>query len=273
MSEKGYTYHEGILSIPARLLYEDWGLMAYKTYLSNCERGKLVRSRMGKGKGCEALLSFHDLPQEIKNVCIEMLGEYSEVVVRDDLSPLIKPDALAARFFEQYRNPEGKALSEKKKIERLTSCMILNALREILEGNPNAIGKKSTTKIWENLSNGVNNLNKERWKHILPTSAKNLKLRYKRYLKEGYASFIHAGEGNQRSIAIKGEIADYILAIYSLPIKFTIPETLAKYNEVREENARWSMRYINSSTKPKMSVYGHSQETEERLITANTNIR
>lgn len=236
MSEKGYTYHQGVLSIPARLLYEDWNLMAYKTYLSKCDRGELVRSRYGKGKGTEALLSYHDLPQEYKNVCIENLGEPDDVIIRDDLSPMIKPDAMAARFFERHRNPDGKALSEKKKIERITSCMILNALREILENNPNATGKKSKTKIWENLSDAVNNLPEKRWKHILPTSAKNLKIRYKRYLKEGYASFIHAGEGNQRTVAIKGEIGDYILAMYSLPIKFTIPEVLARYNEVKEEN-------------------------------------
>lgn len=236
MSEKGYTYHNGVLSIPARLLYENWGLMSRAAYLKKCERGELIRSRYGKGKGTEALLSYHDLPQEYKNICIEMLGDYNEVVVKDDLSPMIKPDAAAARYFERHRNPDGRALSEKKKIERTTSCMILNALREILEKNPNATGKKSKTKIWENLSDAVNNLPEKRWKHILPTSAKNLKIRYQRYIKEGYASFIHAGEGNQRTVAIKGEIGDYILALYCLPIKFTIPEVLAKYNEVREEN-------------------------------------
>lgn len=236
MNEKGYTYHNGILSIPARLLYEDWGIISYNTYKSYCKREILVRSRMGKGIGTEALLSYHDLPQEYKNICIEMLGEPSEVVVRDDLSPMIKPDAMAARFFERHRNPDGKGLSEKKKIERITSCMILNALREIIENNPNARGNKSKTKVWENLSDAVNNLNPKRWKHTLPTSAKNLKIRYKRYIDEGYASFIHAGEGNQRTVAIKGEIGDYILAMYCLPIKYTIPEVLAQYNIVKEEN-------------------------------------
>jgi len=236
MKEQGYTYHNGILSIPARLLYEDWGLITYKNYNIMCHRGQLVRSRQGKGKGCEALLSYHDLPQEYKNVCIEMLNHPDDVVVRDDLSPLIKPDVMASRFFENHRNPDGRKLSEEKKIERITSCCILNALREIIENNPNAHGSKSKTKIWENLSDAVNNLPK-RWKHVLPTSSKNLKIRYKRYLKEGYASFIHAGEGNQSTIKIKGDVADYILAMYCLPIKYTIPEVLAMYNEVKEENS------------------------------------
>ena len=49
-----YEYHNNILSIPARLLYEDWNLMAYKTYLSLCCRKKLIRTKEGKGKGNEA---------------------------------------------------------------------------------------------------------------------------------------------------------------------------------------------------------------------------
>lgn len=62
---------------------------------------------------------------------------------------MIKPDAMAARYFERHRNPDGRALSEKKKIERTTSCMILNALREILENNPNATGKRVKPRFGE----------------------------------------------------------------------------------------------------------------------------
>ena len=51
MAEKSYLYHNNVLSIPASLLYEDWQLMSYKYYNVNCFRGKLVRSREGKGKG------------------------------------------------------------------------------------------------------------------------------------------------------------------------------------------------------------------------------
>ncbi|MCW0518424.1 hypothetical protein OKE64_10810, partial [Riemerella anatipestifer] len=95
---------------------------------------------------------------------------------------------------------------------------------------------KQKTKIWDNVSDAVNSLDTEKWKHNLPTTTKNLKIRYKRYIKEGFSSFIHKGEGNQNTAIIKGDIADWILAVYALPIKYTIPELIAKYNEIREEN-------------------------------------
>ncbi|WP_052910342.1 hypothetical protein [Riemerella anatipestifer] len=234
---KTYEYYKNILSIPASLLYEDWGVMSYDVYKKKCQKKVLVRSRDGKGEGNYALLSYHDLPEEIKTMCKEKLGDYNKVVQRNDLEPYIVPDAAAIRFFSKHRNPDGRKLSDKKQIERATNCCILNAITAILEQKNYAVkNNKQKTKIWDNVSDAVNSLDTEKWKHNLPTTTKNLKIRYKRYIKEGFSSFIHKGEGNQNTAIIKGDIADWILAVYALPIKYTIPELIAKYNEIREEN-------------------------------------
>jgi len=234
---KTYIYHQNILSIPASLLYIDWGLMSYDAYLKKCERGELTRSRPGKGKGSNALLSYHDLPEYLKIICIEKLGHYTKVVRRNDLEPYIVPDNNVIDFFSRHRNPDGKTISEKKQVERATNCHILNAVKNLLKDkNYISKSKKMKTQIWEEISKAVNELNEEKWSHTLPTSSKNLKIRFLRYEKEGCASFIHKGEGNQRTAIIKGDIADFILATYCLPTKYTIPETLAKYNAVKEEN-------------------------------------
>ena len=87
--EKSYEYHNNILSIPASLLYEDWGVMSYNAYLKKCQRGELTRSRPGKGKGSDALLSYYELPEHLKALCIEKLGHYSKVLKRNDLEPYI----------------------------------------------------------------------------------------------------------------------------------------------------------------------------------------
>lgn len=78
--QKTYQYHNNVLSIPASLLYEDWGVMSYKNYNVSCYRRKLVRTREGKGLGNEALLSYHDLPEHIKEICQQKLGKPEEVV-------------------------------------------------------------------------------------------------------------------------------------------------------------------------------------------------
>lgn len=233
---KSYTYHENVLSIPASLLYEDWGVMSRETYFKKCQRRQLIISRRAC-RGCEALLSYHDLPEYIKDICKEKLGHYEEVVYRNDLEKYIIPDSGAISFFAEHRTPEGNRLDFKKQVERANNCQILNAITAYLQAkNFVSLPKKQKTKIWEEISKGVNTLDKAKWKHSLPTSDKNLKIRYKRYMEEGYASFIHANEGNLYTAIIKGEVADWVLAVYSLPIKYTIPELIAMYNEIREDN-------------------------------------
>ncbi|BFO64088.1 hypothetical protein KCF3NO3_00710 [Chryseobacterium sp. KCF3-3] len=214
--------------------------MSYDAYLKKCQRGELTRSRPGKGKGSDALLSYHDLPEHLKALCIEKLGHYTKTVRRNDLEPYIVPDKNVIDFFARHRNPDGKTISEKKQVERATNCHILNAIKNLLKDkNYISKSKKMKTQIWEEISKAVNELDEEKWNHSLPTSSKNLKIRFLRYEKEGCASFIHKGEGNQRTAKIKGDIADFILATYCLPVKYSIPETLAKYNAVKQEN-QWA---------------------------------
>ncbi len=235
--DKTYLYHNNILSIPASLLYDDWKVMSYENYKKKCQRRHLVTSRPGKGKGTEALLSYHDLPEPLKLLCIEKLGHYTHIAKRNDLEPFIKPDRNVIDFFARHTNPDGQRLSDAKQVEKATNCHILMAIQNLLkERNYLTKSKKMKTKIWEEISKAVNELDDEKWKHNLPTSAKNLKIRFLRFEKEGYGSFIHKGEGNQRTAIIKGDIADFLLATYCLPVKYSIPETLARYNDVKKEN-------------------------------------
>jgi hypothetical protein len=242
MQAKSYQYYNNTLCIPASLLYDDWGLLSYKSYLMKCYRGQLIRVREGKGKGNEALLSYHDLPQEYKMACKKNLGDYKEVALLNQLEPYIIPDVKAIDFFATHRYPDGRKLDDKIKIERATNCCILNAVKTLLtdpKQSTKAFGPKKS-KIWDNISDAVNKLNEgkdeKKWFYNLPTSPSRLRSRYNRYLKEGYSSFVHAGEGNVNTIKIKGEIADYILAVYSLPNKFSVPELLDMYRMEMDNN-------------------------------------
>ncbi len=234
---KTYLYHNNILSIPASLLYEDWAVMSYSNYNIRCHRRQLIRSREGKGAGNEALLSFYHLPPELQELCIEKLGKPEEVTVINLLEPYIEFDKNASKYYADHRTPEGKSISPEKQRQRTLNCCILNAIQTIFKDNgvANKMFGKRKMKIWDNVSDAVNKLDTKKWDHSLPTAAKNLRLRYNDYLKNGYQTFIHKNEGNQNTTKIKGDVADFILAFYSLPIKLTIPMVLSKYNEVKEE--------------------------------------
>lgn len=234
---KTYLYHNNILSIPASLLYEDWDLMSYSNYNIRCHRKQLIRSREGKGAGNEALLSFYHLPPDLQEICIEKLGKPEQVTVINLLEPYIEFDKKASHFFADHRTPEGKSITVEKQRQRTLNCCILNAIQTIFN-SPRVSSKmfgKQKLKIWNNVSDAVNQLDMKKWDHNLPTAAKNLRKRYSDYQEHGYQAFIHKNEGNQNTAKIKGEIADFILAFYSLPIKMSVPMVLSKYNEVKEE--------------------------------------
>lgn len=240
---KTYQYHNHILSIPASLLYKEWGILTYRQYLrwSDSKVGKLKKTKEGKGKGNEALLSYYDLPEELKEVCIEKLGnpKDKEVVTINLLEPYIVPDKNASDFFTAHRTPEGKSLSQSKQIQRATACFILNAIETVFKdkGLTAKMFGRRKTKYWYNISDAVNKL-PAKWDHCLPTSEKHLKKRFMEYTAgegKNYHIFIHKGEGNLNTTKIKGAVADFILAQYCLPIKLTVPMVLAEYDKHRAE--------------------------------------
>lgn len=228
-----YEYHNNKLSIPARLLYEDWGLMSFNTYGSYCTRGKLVRTKEGKGLGNEAWVSFYDLPKPIKEFAQIKLGDPKKVVVINKLENYILPDSAAAKFFAEHRKPNGRNLSLEDQREKATNAMILNAIKVVLSDvniQKKVFGNKKV-KIWENLSEAVNHLDTigeddndytttsgigKKWIFSLPGNPRRLKSKYDAYIANGYSEFLHKGEGKKNAQKIKGAIADFLLGQYRL---------------------------------------------------------
>lgn len=231
-----YAYQNNILSIPARLLYEDWGLMSYKTYISYCHRGKLIRTKEGRGQGNEAWVSFHDLPVvkgvDLKTFCVQMLGkpENANVVV-NHLEQYILPDPKAIDFFAQHRKPNGKPLKFDEQREKATSAMILNAIETIMKDAlicKKIFGKKKT-KIWQNISEAVNALNSDKWYFSLPNNPRALQRRYNEYISNRYMTFIHKGEGSDNARVVTAEMERLFIGLHCLPNKPYITSTYDMY--------------------------------------------
>ncbi|MDB0600727.1 hypothetical protein PL373_06120 [Tenacibaculum maritimum] len=213
-----YTYQNNILSIPAKLLYEELAIIAYETYKTWIKRGKLVKTKAGRGKGNTAWVSYYDIAEEwVKNAVKAKLGDPKKVVSRNDLEPYILPDHKATNFFASHRKPDGKTLKFEKQREKATSVMILNAIETVFKERGALVKKKKVA--WLNISDSVNALNTDKWKYKLPSNPRSLERRYKRYLKEGYSSFIHAGEGSDNARKVTANIENLIISLYCLPNK------------------------------------------------------
>lgn len=272
-----YEYQNNVLSIPAKLLYDDWGLMSLENYFKLCTRGKIIRTKEGRGKGNEAWVSFYDLPFDIKKIAIERLGNPKEVVVRNQLENFIMPDPQAIQFFAQHRKPNGKPLSMEDQREKATNAMILNAIQTVLKSpkiRGNVFGAKSL-KVWENISEAVNSLNSAKWSFDLPGNPKRLKGKYESYLKQGYEVFLHKGEGQKNAIKIKDDVADFLLAKYALPIKYSVPQLMQEYEKVKQANGWPNLteqrvgQWLNEPEQMRIWIYGRDGKDEWRKRFAN----
>lgn len=238
-----YAYQNNLLSIPASILYDDMELMSYSTYKVWCFRGKLIRTRQGKGKGNCAWVSFYDIAEEwVKNAIKAKYGDPKEKIIENTLENFIQTDPLAIKFFAAHIKPNGRHLSAKDQRTKVNSVSILNAIQTVFNSRSNAakLFGKQKTKVWQNISEAVNNINTKKWQYKLPTTSRTLQRKYKRYLNEGYEAFIHAGEGSKNAVRITKAVGDYLLALYSLPSgKLTIPEVNERYELERQNHKSW----------------------------------
>lgn len=229
-----YTYFNNTLCIEQSRIVNEIG---YKldTIQKYIKRGKLVRARKG-GNGRSSLIEFETIEvSELKEQIIAIAGDPKKKAAQSILESHITKDYDAATFFTSFRKDNGKPLTFKKQIEYTTNAMILNAIDTIViskqTSNRRLTGNK--TRLWENISNAVNQLPSDKYPHSIPGNYRSIERAYKKYKKQGYGSLVHGGIGNDNRTKITGPVADYILAVYCLPNKPMIPTVLAMYDNVR----------------------------------------
>jgi hypothetical protein len=260
-----YEYHNNLLSIPARLLYDDLNLMAYNTYKSLCQRGKLKRTKDGKGKGNEAFVAFESLDEQHQKVIIEALGQ-SEKASHIIFTDYINYDDKANRFFKEYTLENGEALPEKNIREYIANAQVLNAIAAILNSTMSrrkALGSK--VKPWEKIMPILKELPRHTYPHSLPGTEKRLRDKYNLYLKEGYESLIHSGFGHKNSEKLNDEAKSWVLARWCDRVKKCTGYTqlLREYNQMAIDNEWKELKaeqsLINFLTDPKIEPlwYGY----------------
>lgn len=231
-----YEFKNGTLSIPARLLYDEWQVMSYKNYNVACYRKKIIRTQEGRGQGNEAWVSVFDLPRWLQTVCAKKLGDPAKQE-QNRLLDFLQADIAAAAFFVRHRKPDGKPMSDTKQNEKVNNCRLLNAMVALFEhnGGGRTMFSHRSAKAWQQCADWLNLVDVGELPHSLPGNWRRLRQKCKDYTELGRSVFIHGGEGNENRNLLKGEPGDYCLAKYCLPVKYAVPEVLAFYNQVREE--------------------------------------
>lgn len=229
-----YQYHNNLLSIPARLLYDELQLMSYDLYLKWCNRGKLTRTKEGRGPGNEAFIAFESLPDEFQDAVIEVL-DVPQKANQIIFTEYIREDMQARKFFNTYTLPTGEALPDKNKIEYIANAEVLNAITEVLSSVTNRKrALNSKVKPWQKLTKVISEIPKHKWNHSLPNNERRLQDKYKKYMAEGYQSLIHAGFGHKNSEKLNDDAKSWVLARWSDRVKkcASYSQLLREYNEL-----------------------------------------
>ncbi len=254
-----YQYHNNILSIPAKLLYDDLGLMTYKNYNISCHRGKIIRTKAGKGQGNMAFVAFESLTPAYQEVVKAALGAPEANMHHIPFRNFIVKDAAAERFFNDYTLDTNEALPEKNIREYVCNTEIFNAITAIVATTRGKmVGLGSKVKPWEKITKIIAELPKHTYPHSLPENERRLRDKFSKYKASGYASLIHSGFGHKNAEKINEEAKSWVLARWADQVNRCTGynQLLVEYNEMaihkdwKELKSEQSL--INFLTDPKI---------------------
>jgi len=230
-----YAYINNQLSIPARLLYDEWGVMGYKNYQAKCTRGKLKRTKEGRGAGNEAYVAFDSLSPTLRMLCVEKLGK-PEDASKYRFTEFISHDFKAQSYYAEYTLSDNNHLPRKTQKEYVTHANILNTCALLLN-NTNALRLATSgikiKGIWDVFAEIIEELNRDTYPHSLPSNSRSLRNKYNKYKKEGYDSLIHGNFLNTNSEKLTEESKFWILAKWNNMVErvVSIPHMHTLYNE------------------------------------------
>lgn len=205
--------YQNRLAVPANILYEDLNLCSYSKYLKDCDRGKLVRLKTGKGKGNHAIIDLESMPSEFKKVIYATFPNPKKVAETNAFSEFITEDTEAVAFFNNYRTAAGKGLKAKHITRHCNEAAILNGFKRKIEGILKHTSRGATTRgFWTKAVNVLDGLQTQ-WPHKLPNTEKRLKEKYERYQQHGCRSLLK-GWDNQNSRVVNAEIELLLNSIY-----------------------------------------------------------
>jgi len=249
-------------------VFLDLSLLSYSQFQHWCskERKKLNRVRT-KGNGRCGLIEFKTIPEELQQIIIKSYGNPYTQEDRETFTSQISPDPKATAFFLA-----NEALSEAKKKQHICEAEILNLYNEVIlnyEEQRKTTGRKSNKTSLKNklckiiselkLENFPNSTTKK-YPHNLPSNVRALDRKLKGYLEGGYTFLPHKNKGNTAAVKIKGEIANWIIAQYSLPNKIVVPVLHNMYMSICEQE-NWPE--LNEST---IYKWLHLPEQERKWI-------
>ena len=232
-----FVYQENTLCLNASVLWEN-GIISYGNYQKMTLRGHIKKLTIG-GNGRKALVSYDSIPERFKAAIIEKVGDPYATAKKIIFADYMEWDNLAEQFFQAYLLENNSHLPEEKQREYTHQAIVFNTTNHIAT---NVVVQKrfgGKKEMWDRMLTAVQSL-PETWQHTRYKNVISFKRAFKRYQEESYGSIVSGKWLNTNSTKITGEVADFILSQYCLPIKYTISEVSRLYNSIQEAKG-WKM--------------------------------
>lgn len=226
-----FQYQQNTLCLSASWLWEN-NILTEGNYKKLCSVGHLKKVTIG-GNGRKALVAFESIPERFKKAIIEKVGDPYASVKKIVFAEYMQWDHEAEAYFKAYILDNGSHLPEEKQQEYTHQAIVFNTVKYIAV---NVVVQKrfgGKKEMWERMLTAIQNL-PSTWLHTRYKNVLSFRRAFKKYEDDGYASIVSGKWLNTNSTKIADDVADWILAQYCLPIKYTISEVHALYDSVRE---------------------------------------
>jgi hypothetical protein len=239
-------YYKNTLAIPATWLIDE-GIISKPNYKQLCYKKQLNVVR----RGClntPALVDYESMPERFKQEIHRKIGDPRKAVRVNMIEERITQSAEASDYFENYKLEDGRFLPKSTRYEYYTNAIILDAVHTIIvdkRSRRRAMGGK-TTRAWEQISEGVQDIDRSKYPHTLPANARRLEDKYRAFRKEGYESLIHKNFLNRNSIKIDDEEKQSMLEMLMSDPRHLDNAQVARFYNMMAENMQW--KKITSST-------------------------
>ena len=201
-----YQFHQNTLTVPARALYEDLGVMSESNYKKLCAAGKLNKVVTGRGLGNIARVEFDNIPDRFKIQIVKKLGYPPKKTTQNLILNYYKDDYEAQDFYANYLLDDYRTLPSDIQKEYTINAQMLTALdmyiKEMVIFRKSRGGKAALTKIWEDAALASEDV-KDQTGHTLPKSVRRLKEKLEQFKTESYSALISENFGNKKAVKVK----------------------------------------------------------------------
>lgn len=203
-------YYGNNLAVDASWLISN-GVMTDGNYRKLTVRKDIRVVRRGcRGRG--ALVDYESLPERFKRKVDEIVKDPYKAAGVNMVEERIEPNVSAADYFDAFTVGDDRHLPSERRRQYYADAVVLDSIGRVMErrkAKRHALGHASTD-FWESISDAVQALDTKRWPHKLPTNARSLERKWRRYKEEGYESLVHDTYKTQRLNAAKVETDEQV---------------------------------------------------------------